>query len=352
MGVHLVEILSGWGDAVFVTSRRARPSHDNITYIQGDAHDDGFLESLLSGRRWDAVVDFMVYTTAEFLKRVKTLTGATAQYVFLSSARVYADSDEPITEDSPRLLDVSQDREYLATDEYALTKARQEDILRTECGKGNWTIIRPYITYSEIRLQLGVLEKEAWLARALRGQTIVFSKDIADKMTTLTYGYDVAQGIAALIGSGKALGEAFHITCGRPIRWREALDIYLDVLERKIGQRPKVLMTDKALHITPQVKYDRYYNRVFDNTKIGAFIDTSAFTDPREGLRGCLEAFLEKPQFRQIAVSTEAFFDRMAGERTPLASFGGMKRKAGYLLFRHCPVAGRLLASAYRQVKH
>ena len=40
--------------------------------------------------------------------------------------------------------------------------------------------------------QLGVLEKELWLYRALNGRTIVFSKDIAEKSTTLTYGYDVA----------------------------------------------------------------------------------------------------------------------------------------------------------------
>ena len=57
-----------------------------------------------------------------------------------------------------------KDEEYLKTDEYALSKARQEDILHRS-GKNNWTVIRPYITYSEIRLQLGVLEKELWLYR-------------------------------------------------------------------------------------------------------------------------------------------------------------------------------------------
>lgn len=351
MGVHLVEILSQRGEEVFVTSRRVRPSHDNITYIQGDAHDDGFLESLLSRQRWDAVVDFMVYSTAEFQKRMPLLLDATSQYVFLSSARVYADSTAPITEHSPRLLDVSRDHEYLATDEYALAKARQEDILR-DSGHANWTVIRPYITYSEIRLQLGVLEKEAWLARALRGQTIVFSKDIAGRMTTLTYGHDVARGIAALTGSEKARGEAFHITCDHPIRWREVLDIYLEVLERKTGQRPKALLTDTAPFITPQVKYDRYYNRRFDNTKIGAFIDTSAFTDPHEGLRGCLEAFLEKPQFREIPAHTEALLDRVAGERTPLATFVGAKRKAVYVLFRRCPGAARILIGVYHKIKY
>lgn len=351
MGAHLVGLLSERGDAVFVTSRRARPSYDNITYVQGNAHDDGFLRSLLSGRRWDAIVDFMIYTTGEFRLRAPLLLAATAQYLFLSSARVYAGSVAPITEDSPRLLDVSRDREYLATDEYALAKARQENLL-SDSGRANWTIIRPYITYSEMRLQLGVLEKEAWLARALRGQTVVFSEDIAGRMTTLTYGHDVARGIAALIGEEKALGEAFHITCDRPIRWREALDIYLDALESETGRRPKALLTDAAPVITPQVKYDRHYDRVFDNTKIRGFIDTRSFVEPREGLRRCLEAFLGQPQFGQIPARTVARLDRMAMERTPLAAFDGAKRKAVYLLFRDWPAAAQGLIRASRKIKH
>ena len=50
--------------------------------------------------------------------------------MFLSSSRVYASQESPIREDSMRLLDVSHDSIYLKTDEYALAKARQEDILR------------------------------------------------------------------------------------------------------------------------------------------------------------------------------------------------------------------------------
>ena len=351
MGVHLVEFLSQRGDAVFVTSRRERPSRKNVTYIRGDAHDNVFLQTLLDSRRWDAIVDFMVYRTGEFRHRMPQLLAATAQYVFLSSSRVYADSAEPITEDSPRLLDVSADAAYLKTDEYALTKARQENELRADCGAGNWTIVRPYITYSEIRLQLGVLEKENWLYRALHGQTIVFSKDIADRMTTLTYGYDVARGIAALIGNDKALGEAFHITCNYPIRWSEVLDIYLDVLESKTGQRPKVKMLNKSPFISPQVVYDRYYNRVFDNTKINGFIDTATFTEPHTGLRQCLEAFLEKPQFGEIGIERTALFDRIAGERTPLSAFSGIKHKTAYLLYRNCPSAARIMAGIYHRIK-
>ena len=85
----------------------------------------------------------------------------------------YANENGRITEKSKRLLDVCTDEEYLKTDEYALTKVRQENILLSS-GKKNWTIIRPYITYNVERLQLGVYEKENWLYRALHGRSIVF----------------------------------------------------------------------------------------------------------------------------------------------------------------------------------
>ena len=173
IGAHLVSLLSNiGGHNLFVTTRRKMLNERNVTYLVGNAHDESFMSELLK-RHYDAIVDFMSYKTSEFQHRYKKYLEATSQYVFLSSARVYADCGKSlITEKSPRLLDVCKDEAYLKTDEYALTKARQENLLLSS-NKNNWTIIRPYITYSEKRLQLGVLEKEYWLYRALHGRTIV-----------------------------------------------------------------------------------------------------------------------------------------------------------------------------------
>ena len=339
MGVHLVELLSQEpGNRITVTSRSRRKGRGNVSYLQGNGHDMGFVASLLE-EKYDVIVDFMNYRTEEFLERYQLLLTSCGQYVYLSSSRVYAGSDTPITEDSPRLLDATTDADYLSTDEYALAKARQENLLR-ESGKKNWTIIRPYITYSEIRLQLGVLEKESWLYRALHGRTIVFSKDIAGCLTTLTYGLDVARAMAALIGREETKGEAFHITVSEPIRWSEVLDIYLDVLEQKTGKRPQVRMTEESLNLQYawgkyQVKYDRLFNRTFDNGKISRFVDTTAFVKPQEGLRTCLETFLEHPVFQGINYSVEAKADRVAGERTPLREIDTWKHRVKYMLYRY-----------------
>lgn len=338
MGAHLAKVLSSQGNKVDVTTRRERKDAWNVHYIQGNAHDTAFVDRLLEQGDYDAVIDFMVYNTAEFKARADMMLSGTRQYVFLSSSRVYADSKSPIKEDeTPRLLDVCKDPEYLATDEYALAKARQEDVLR-DSGKKNWTIIRPYITYSEIRLQLGVLEKEQWLWRALHGRTIVFSKDIAEKFTTLTYGLNVAEAMSAVIGKPEAYGEAFHITCGTSCRWSEILDVYLDTLEEVLGRRPKVLMLDEALNLRNggkwQVKVDRLFNRRFDNEKINRFYDTSRFLSTKDGLKQCLKEFANNQSYNGINIRREAYYDRLTCEWAKPTDFPSFKRYVKYMILR------------------
>lgn len=338
MGAHLVALLSQRGYEVVVTSRFRSDTVGKVRYLQGDAHDPHFLNPILASEQWSAIIDFMVYSTAAFKARAQSLLDATAQYIFISSARVYAQSSTPITEESPRLLDVSTDQTYLATDEYALTKARQEDVLLGS-SRSNWTIIRPYITFSRERLQLGVLEKEDWLFRALNHRTIVFSEEINDRLTTLTYGEDVAQGMMAIIGEHKALGEAFHITSPIAHRWSEVLDTYKRILATHNNAVPQVTLTDLTtfmrVHPAPyQITYDRLYDRVFDNTKISRFIDTRQFKDPLHSLQSCLSAFLAKPRFLRVSAKHEALKDLVTHERTPLGQLPGVKQKVRYIATR------------------
>ena len=338
MGTHLVDNLIQNDVDTFVTTRSYRISKRNLHYIQGNAKELIFLEKILN-EHWDAVVDFMVYKTEDFRKRYNLLLSSTSQYFFLSSARVYADLNQPITENSARLLDVSEDIEYLSTDEYALAKARQEDIL-INSGKINWTIIRPYITYNEERLQLGVLEKEDWLYRALHGRTIVFSKEIASKLTTMTYGLDVSRAIITLIGNQKALGNIFHITTKECYTWDKITDVYFAAIEDTLGFKPKVLLqnTDSFFELYPskyQIKYDRLFNRQFDNSKIGDIIDINSFTTIDVGLYKCIKGFLGDRNFKKINWRSEALKDKLTNEKTSLREIIGMKQKIVYLLYRY-----------------
>ncbi len=339
MGTSLVKYLADQGVETTVTSRSVKESKKNIKYIQGNARDNEFLRSLLTVH-WDAIVDFMAYKTSELKERLDSLLAATSQYVFMSSSRVYANSENPITEDSPRLLDQTTDEEYLLTDEYALAKARQENLLH-KTGKKNWTIIRPYITYGNNRLQLGIYEKEQWLYRALRGRTIVFSKDIASKLTTLTYGIDVSKRIGSLIGNEKAFGEIFHITGHKYCFWREIYAIYLDVLEKKLGYRPKILLLNKDEFIQLNGKmvrykliYDRFYNRRFNSDKINSIFSEEEFIPIEKGLRASLESFLENPKYLPINWNLQAKMDKKTHENS-VKDIKRMVDKIKYLIVRY-----------------
>lgn len=343
MGVHLASLLAERGEEIFVTTRSKRKSnHDSIHYIQGNAHELNFLNGLLKNQTWDAIVDFMVYNTIELQARASILLQATRQYVFISSARVYADPESGlITENTPRLLDVVKDKEYLATDEYALTKARQENILMSS-GFNNWTIVRPYITFSEQRLQLGVLEKEDWLYRVIHGRSIVFSEDIASKYTTMTYGLDVAYGIAGLLGKNEALGEAYHITASDCYTWNQILNIYMDAIEKATGIRPKVVFTKRAINLKfkrlqYQVKYCRLFNRRFDNSKILSVVPDLFFTDVRQSLQACCLDLIKTSNFQEISSFSHALMDKASGEFTSMNEWRGLEKKIKYWGLRLSP---------------
>ena len=345
MGDPLVKLLGERGDEVYVTSRRMHDSNGNIQFIQGDAHNLSFIQQELN-KNYDAIVDFMIYSTEDFKERSKLYLKSTGHYIFLSSARVYADSQTPITETSPRLLDVCNDADYPKTDEYALAKARSENVL-FDSGRKNWTIIRPYITYNTKRLQLGGMELGMWLTAVLSGRPLVLPKDIGMHTTTMTYGTDVAKAMVALIGNNRALGEAFHITGTDHMKWRDVAEVYRDVIEEQTGHRPELYTPDTSDRLTVimgnamQIRYDRTYDRVFDNTKLlTACGQDLNFTPMKNGLRHCLNEYLnlfEEQKVKTHYIMYDAWLDKSTGKAASIREFDSTKEKLKYIGYYYAP---------------
>ena len=339
MGVPVVRHCSELAD-VYVTSRREHEDSERIHYLVGNAHSVDFLKKDVFCRHYDVIIDFMTYSTDEFRSKVDLFLEATDRYVFLSSARVYADSDQVLTEDAPRILDTCTDNTYLATDEYALAKARCEDILKQK-KENNWTIVRPYITYNSQRLQLGVYEKENWLRRYLDGHTIVIPKDIMNKETTLTYGEDVAYRIATLAMSREAQGQVFNVSNPQSFLWGDILQIIDKLLFEITGNKLKVRFVEDSVGLQKvwhkyQIIYDRLYSRRFDNSKQEAICGGS-YIALEDGLSKCLRECIENPQYakNKIKAAYEGWSDRMTGEHTSISSISGHKDKLRYLRRRY-----------------
>lgn len=349
MGVYLVDILSQSDRFdITVTSRSERhSSQPNVAYVRGNARDMDFVTPLLQNH-YDVIIDFMNYDLDEFRDRCPVLLQFCAQYVWFSSSRVYADSAVPLTESSPRLLEVSADKDFLATNRYALRKARQEDLL-TGSGFDNYTIIRPYITYSSERLQLGIYEKEQWLYRMLNGRDLVINKDIIDKQTTLTYGHDVSLAVARLLGNTKALGQIVQIASRESMTWREILRLYLSVIKASTGLSPRIFLCDrmKAIDELYEGGYNTIYDRVYDRHFDSTFVETLtkeqggvSYRDMKSGLRACLSDFLDsKRTFLKIDWQFEAYQDMLTGQTASPDEFAGDTDRAAYSRFRNTPIS-------------
>lgn len=348
MGSYLVHELS-FNYNLIVTSRKERISSKNIKYVKGNAHSLDFIRNLILKERFYAIIDFMNYSTSEFKSRIDLFLKYTEQYFFISSARVYANTTVPITENNSRLLDISTDKRFLSTDDYALAKARQEDILKSS-KKKNWTIIRPYMSYFYNRLDLGYFSKEQWLYRVLKGKMIVFPKDVANSLTTLTHGKDVARSIASLVGKDEAKGEIFHITLDNSYKWKDVLNVYMECLKKK-GYDVHIKYLDNAIIKDNYIYcYDRKFDRVFDNTKIKKFIDTTDFVDTKEGIVDCVDKFLCNPVFDKLDWIHQAFIDRITCERTKLSEITSYKDKLKYFIFRNI-ISYKLVHDIYQRIK-
>lgn len=317
IGEALYPALLREGFEVFITSRSAHASNERgLVYLQGNAKDEAFLDELLS-ERFDAIVDFMIYTTESFAARCEKLLSNTAHYIFLSSYRVYGDNGKkPITEQSPRLLDSVNDPAYLKTDEYGLTKARQEDILKAS-GRRNFTIIRPAITYGGDRFQLGTMEANEFLIRALNRKTVIFPKEMLKKQATMTWAGDVGRMIARLVLNEAAYGETYTAATAEHHSWGEVLDLY----KRILGMRVKLVPLEtyrSAVGRPWQIKYDRMLERVIDNTKILAAtgMRQSDLMPLSDGLKIELSVFSRNPKFRTVDGEMQKRFDRIAGAGT------------------------------------
>lgn len=268
IGKYVSNYCTALGHKVFITSRSKRVNEDdNVTYICGDATEFEFVSSIISKQSFDAIIDFMVYKTNEFNQRIDSILNCTGHYIFLSSYRVFCDSGlRPLTEDSPQLLDNCRDGKYLKTDEYALAKARQEDALFNN-NKRNWTIVRPSITYAADRFQLGTLEANVILPRAVLNIPVILPSEMMNLYTTMTWAGDVGKMISLLLFKHQCMGNDFNVTTDEKYTWEGVAKIYHDLIGLDVIKVPiKDYMT---LGLNPfQIKYDRLYNRICNNKKI------------------------------------------------------------------------------------
>jgi nucleoside-diphosphate-sugar epimerase len=244
-------------------------SDPNLTYIKADATDKEFLNATLA-EGYDAIVDFMIYNSKELFEEYYELfLKNCSHYIFLSTYRVYA-GECPITENSLRILEMDRPDDFVMEREYSIYKAQEEDVLRAS-GHKNFTIVRPAITYSQCRFQLTTLEAPVFIYRMKHGKTVILPEGAMERQATMTWAGDVAKMLSAIILNPKAYGETYTVSTAEHHTWREVAEMY-----KRIGGLEYIVVDDEtfialvggSFASRQQLKYDRFYDRVVDNSKI------------------------------------------------------------------------------------
>ena len=244
----------------------------NVTYLKANAKDKDVLRQLLA-KKYDGIVDFMIYPTGDLPYYLPQMLDHTDHYIYLSSNRIYDNKEHPVKESSPRLIDTADNLILRNSDDYSIYKARGENIVRA-LPKKNWTIIRPAITYSLMRYQLVTLEAPNTVGRAFAGKAVVVPEQARDVQATMSWAGDVARMIAGLLFNEKARGEVFTVATAEHHTWGEIADYYKDICNLKAVWVDKEDYL-KILNPDPycpgarwQLEYDRLFDRIMDNSKV------------------------------------------------------------------------------------
>ena len=273
IGTYTCEELLNQGHFVDVICLEDKKSDNEKLKFYKENVTDEFLAEFLKDKHYDAIVNYMHYTDVEdYKKTYRILINSTDHLVFLSSYRVYAETKTPIKEDSPKLLDVVTEKEFLETEDYAIPKTKCENFLKIECKNQPWTVVRPVISFSDKRLDLLMYGGLQVLEYAEANKELI----LPESAKNLTAGFDWAKNsgklIANLLFKPETFGECYTISSAQNLTWGEIADTYSEVTGLKVRWTDEEeFLRDPMFEFQYKVWgyfYDRIYDRKIDNSKV------------------------------------------------------------------------------------
>lgn len=263
------------------------------------------LEELFSRVHYDGIVNFLHYNEVEDYEPYhKLLTENTDHLIFLSSYRVYADEQHPITESAPMLLDVSKDKEFLEKEKYAVSKAKCEKFLHQSSCRKNWTIVRPVISFSSLRFDLLMYYGDDIIKCIENKQPLYLPVNARELIAGIDWAGNSGKLIANLLFKPETIGEAYTISSAPELTWGELAELYREV----VGIESVWIDEESYLDKFPRLRescgsrwryiYDRCFDRTLDNSKVLAAtgLTASDFCSVKEGLKKEFDIYYKRKE--------------------------------------------------------
>jgi nucleoside-diphosphate-sugar epimerase len=283
-----------------------RPVPAGAHVLHGDIRDPQSARAALGDHTFDAVVNWIAFTTDHIEADLDLFRGRTGQYVFISSASAYQTppASLPVTEST--VLDNpfwQYSRNKIACEERLVRAYREE--------KYPITIIRPSHTYDRTLLPMD----GGWTVvdRMLRGQKVIVHGD-GTSLWTLTHHTDFAKGFNGLLANPHTIGDAIHITSDEWLSWNQIFEI----TARAFGTKADIVHvpSDVIAEFDPNwgagLLGDKTHSMIFDNTKVKRLVPDFICTTPfRRGVEEIAAWYNADPARRTVDPAFNALCDRI-----------------------------------------
>jgi nucleoside-diphosphate-sugar epimerase len=297
------------GHEIFVVTRGRSTVPSGYTVCQADRKDPAQLRAATRSVKPDVVLNFLGYDIPD-LEADYAAFRDVAQYVFISSATVYAKPPPrlPITEDFPL---------GNAWWEYAQKKLACENWLLERHAQTGFpvTIVRPSHTYSRRWIPNPLSSSSYTFARRLEQGLPVFLMDGGQTPWTLTHTTDFSVAFAGLIGNPMAVSQAFHITSEEALSWKEIFGEIahaLGVSHPNIVDIPTEFLCQVEPSLSGPLKGDKSHPAVFDNSKLRTLVPGfSCRKTLKQGLAESVQWLRAHPDELNLKPELDALCDRV-----------------------------------------
>ena len=298
------------GFELYLLNRGSRPVHLPGSHsLTADIHKPEDVRAALQGLEFDVVVDWIAYAPDDIERDLALFRGRVKQYVFISSASAYQKPPAHylITESTPL---------YNPYWEYSRNKiACEERLMQAYRDEGfPVTIVRPSLTYDpNFPIAIGGWGCYTLADRLIKGRPIIVHGD-GSSLWVVTHADDFGRGFLGLLGNGRALGHAFHITSDEVLTWDQIYQTIAEALgvEANIVHIPSDFIARVAPQLAGSLLGDKTWSVVFDNSKIKAFVPGFQASIPfRDGIRRTLAWFAADERRRRIDEAVNAEMDRI-----------------------------------------
>lgn len=298
------------GIDLFVLNRgqtSIRPLPDVATVLHADISDRPAAARALGDHEFDAVVDWVAYTPEQVRADIEMFRARTRQYVFISSASAYQTppSRVPVVESTPLRNPFWQ---------YSRDKIASEDLLVAAYRDQAFpmTVVRPSHTYDKTSIPLD----GGWtvIERMRQGKPVVVHGD-GTSLWTLTHSVDFARGFVPLLGQGRAIGEAFHITSDDAYTWNSIAEMLAAAAgtEADLVHVPSDAIAAADPDWGAALLGDKAHSMLFDNAKLRTLVPGFAADIPFEqGAREIVAWYDEDPSRQRLDARLDAVMDRLA----------------------------------------